>query len=99
MRCKFIMERLQKHDERRVRSMQQRLKEYDSKFGANSEVVICLQKLLCPFNRPKIIFGSDGPGSVVRVSSTRFSGFDKLAERIVNISTGRECAGWAYPLF
>jgi hypothetical protein len=99
MRCKVMMERLRKHEERRVSSMQQRLKEYDSKLGANSEVATRLRKLLCPFNRPKIIFGSDGPGSVVRVSSTRFSGFDKLAERIVNIATGRERGGWAYPIF
>lgn len=99
MRCKVMRERLQKHEERRVKSMQQRLKEYDSKHGANSELAVRLRKLLCPFNRPKIIFGPDGPESVVRVSSTKFSGFDVLAERIVNIATGRERGGWAYPIF
>jgi hypothetical protein len=99
LRCKVMRERLQKHEERRVKSMKQRLKEYDSKFGASSELSVRLRKLLCPFNRPKIIFGSDGPESVVRVSSTNFSGFDQLAERIVNISTGRERGGWEYPIF
>jgi len=99
MRCKFMRERLQKHEERRVKSMKQRLKEYDSKFGASSELALRLRKLLCPFSRPKIIFGSDGPESVVRVSSTEFSGFDNLAERIVGIATGRERGGWAYPIF
>ena len=99
MRCKVMRERLQKHEERRVKSMKQRLKEYELKFGASSEMAVRLRKLLFPFNRPKIIFGSDELESVVRVSSTEFSGFDNLAERIVNISTGRERGGWAYPIF
>ncbi|KAL7541201.1 hypothetical protein ACHAXR_010718 [Thalassiosira sp. AJA248-18] len=98
MRCKVMRERLEKHEERRVKSMKQRLKEYDSKFGASSELSVRLRKLLFPFNRPKIIFGSDGQ-SVVRVSSTKFSGFDNLSERIVNIATGRERGGWAHPIF
>lgn len=98
LRCKIMRERLQKHEERRVKSMKQRLKEYDSKFGASSELSLRLRKLLFPFNRPKIIFGSDGE-SVVRVSSTKFSGFDHLAERIVGIATGRERGDWAYPIF
>lgn len=99
MRCRVMRERLQKHEERRVKSMKQRLKEYDSKFGASSEMSVRLRKLLFPFNRPKIIFGSDKGESVIRVSSTKYSGFDALAERIVNISTGRERGGWAYPIF
>ena len=99
MRCKIMKQRLQRHEETRVQSMKQRLKEYDKKFGASSELAVRLRKLLCPFNRPKIIFGSDTPDGVVRVSSTKFSGFDLLAERIVNISTGRERGGWAYPIF
>ena len=98
MRCRVMRERLQKHEERRVKCMKQRLKEYDSKFGASSELAVRLRKLLSPFNRPKIIFGSEGEG-VVRVSSTKYSGFDDLAERIVNIATGRERGGWAYPIF
>ena len=98
LRCKFMRERLQKHEERRVKSMEQRLKEYDSKFGASSELALRLRKLLCPFNRPKIIFGSEGE-SVVRVSSTKFTGFNDLAERIVNIATGRERGQWPYPIF
>ena len=98
VRCKVMRERLLKHVERRVKSMKQRLREYESKFGASSELAGRLRKLLCPFNRPKIIFGTDGE-SVVRVSSTKFSGFDNLAERIVNIATGRERGGWTYPIF
>ena len=99
LRCKVMMERLKKHEDRRIKSMQQRLAVYDSTFGATSDPSMRLRKLLSPFNRPKIIFGSDGANSVVRVSSTKFSGFDKLAERIVNIATGRERGGWAYPIF
>ena len=99
MRCKVMRERLQKHEERRVKSMKQRLKDYESKFGASSELAVRLRTLLNPFNRPKIIFGPEGPDSVIRVSSTKFSGFDNLAERIVNIATGRERGGWAYPIF
>lgn len=99
LRCKVMMERLKKHEDRRIKSMQQRLAVYDSTFGATSDQSMRLRKLLSPFNRPKIIFGSDGASSVVRVSSTKFSGFDKLAERIVNIATGRERGGWAYPIF
>mmetsp|Transcript_31808 Transcript_31808/g.60760 ORF Transcript_31808/g.60760 Transcript_31808/m.60760 type:complete len:1025 (+) Transcript_31808:1906-4980(+) len=99
MRCRVMRERLQKHEERRVKSMKQRLKEYDLKFGASSEMSVRLRKLLFPFNRPKIIFGSNDREGVIRVSSTKYSGFDNLAERIVNISTGREKGGWAYPIF
>lgn len=91
-RCRLMRERLLKHEQHRVKNMEQRLKEYDAKFGASSELAVRLRKLLCSFNRPKIIFGTDGP-DVVRVSSTNFTGFDDLAERIVGISTGRERAG------
>lgn len=99
MRCSVMRERLKKHEERRVKSMNQRLKDYESKFGASSELAVRLRTLLNPFNRPKIIFGSGDTESVIRVSSTKFSGFDNLAERIVNIATGRERGGWAYPIF
>lgn len=91
-RCRLMRERLLKHEQHRVKNMKQRLKEYDAKFGASSELAVRLRKLLCPFNRPKIIFGTHGP-DVVRVSSTNFTGFDDLAEQIVGISTGRERAG------
>ena len=99
IRCKIMRERLQKHERRRVQSMKQRLDEYNSKFGAHSEPALRLRKLLCPFNRPKIIFCHDVPDSVVRVSSKDFTGFNRLAERIVNIATGRERGGWTYPVF
>ncbi len=99
MRCKVMKERLQMHEERRVKSMNQRLKDNESKFGASSQLAVRLRTLLNPFNGPKIIFRPDGVESVIRVSSTKFSGFGNLAERIVNIATGRERGGWAYPIF
>mmetsp|Transcript_9986 Transcript_9986/g.20594 ORF Transcript_9986/g.20594 Transcript_9986/m.20594 type:complete len:1705 (+) Transcript_9986:253-5367(+) len=99
MRCKLMRERLQKHEERRTYSMRKRLEEYNSKFGPHSEVSLRLRKLLCPFNRPKIIFGTGSDNSVVRVSSTEFTGFDHLAEKIVNIATGREKGNHQYPVF
>ena len=99
MRCKIMKERLQKHEERRVQSMRKRLEEYNSKFGPQSELSLRLRKLLCPFNRPKIIFGAGSDDSVVRVSSTEFTGFNHLAEKIVNIATGRERGDHPYPVF
>jgi hypothetical protein len=37
--------------------------------------------------------------SVVRVSCTKYSGFDCLAKKIVDIATGRERGGSGYPIF
>lgn len=98
LRCQIMKERLRSHEERRVKSMQQRLKEYDSKLGVDSEQSLRLRRLLSSYNRPKIIFG-DGPDSVVRVSSTHYTGFSTLASRIINIATGQERGGWKYPIF
>uniref|UniRef100_A0A7S1CU18 Uncharacterized protein n=1 Tax=Skeletonema marinoi TaxID=267567 RepID=A0A7S1CU18_9STRA len=99
LRCQIMKERLRKHEEKRVKGMKQRLKEYDSTLGVDSEQSLRLRRLLSAFNRPKIIFGADGPDSVVRVSSTQYTGFTTLASRIVNIATGRERGGWTYPIF
>ena len=99
LRCQIMKERLRKHEEKRVNGMKQRLKEYDSTLGVDSEQSLRLRRLLSAFNRPKIIFGDTGPSSVVRVSSTKYTGFTNLASRIVNIATGRERGGWTYPIF
>ena len=99
-RCNLMRERLQKHEEKRVRGMKQRMEEYTSTFGVNSEPAQRLRKLLCPFNRPKIIFGLDGSeNSVVRVSSSEYTGFTTLAQGIIDVATGSERGGWSYPLF
>jgi hypothetical protein len=60
---------------------------------------LLIQKLRCPFNRPKLLFGIDREQDVIRVSSENFTGFDRLAAGIVNIATGRERGGWQYPVF
>eukprot|EP00986_Skeletonema_menzelii_P005328 scaffold1919_cov158-Skeletonema_menzelii.AAC.3 len=99
LRCQIMKERLQKHEEKKVKGMKQRLKEYDATLGVDSEQSLRLRRLLTAFNRPKIIFGSDCPDSVVRVSSTQYTGFTTLSSRIVNIATGRERGDWTYPIF
>lgn len=99
VRCQIMKERLRKHEEKKVKGMKQRLKEYDSTLGVGSEQSLRLRRLLTAFNRPKVIFGENGPDSVVRVSSTQYTGFSTLASRIVNIATGRERGDWTYPIF
>ena len=102
-RCRVMRERLQRHEDRRVRSMRQRVKKHDAECGASSEMSTRLRRLLFPANRPKIIFGRDdaeNAGGILRVSSTEFTGFDALAARIVDIATGRERGGrHPYPVF
>lgn len=99
LRCQIMKERLRKHEEKKVKGMNQRLKEYDSTLGVDSEQSLRLRRLLSTFNRPKIIFGADGPDSVVRVSSTQYTGFTTLSSRIVDIATGRERGGWPFSIF
>jgi len=96
-RCGIMRDRLLKHEEKRVQGLQERLEAYERGHRANSEAALRLRKLLCPFCRPKLIFGSDG--SVVRVSGAKYTGFDRLSEKLVNIATGRDLAGWDYPIF
>lgn len=97
MRCKIMKERLLKHEKRRIEGMKQRLAKFESEAGPVPEVAI-IQKLLCPLNRPKLLFGIDGE-DVVRVSAKDFTGFEKLASAIVNVATGRERGGCSYPPF
>jgi len=99
-RCNVMKNRLLTHEKRRIVGIKERLKEYVDENRANDEGALRLQQLLCPYTRPKLIFGDDDKNSVVRVSGTEFTGFDRLTERLVHIATGRERpAGWKYPIF
>jgi GTPase SAR1 family protein len=98
-RCNIMKQRLLKHEERRIKGIKDRLKEYESDNRANEEGAIRLRKLLCTYTRPKLIFSSNGEDSVVRVSGKRYTGFATLTERIINIATGRDKGEWRYPLF
>jgi len=96
-RCAVMRDRLIKHEDKRVQGLRDRLEAYERDHRANSEAALRLRKLLCPFCRPKLVFGSDG--GVVRVSGAKYTGFDRLSEKLVNIATGRDHAGWEYPIF
>lgn len=98
-RCSVMKRRLLKHEERRIAGIKNRLKLFHDENRANDEGALRLQQLLCPYTRPKLIFGEDEKNSVVRVSGTKFTGFDRLTEKIVQIATGRERASWKYPIF
>jgi GTPase SAR1 family protein len=98
-RCNVLKNRLLKHEERRIAGIQERLDEYQKENRANDAAALRLRKLLCPYTRPKLIFGNDGEESVVRVSGTRYTGFEKLTEKIVNMATGRDKAGSKYHIF
>ena len=98
-RCNMMKQRLLKHEERKVKGLMQRLAEYEQGHRANSESALRLRHLLSPFYRPKLIFGVSYDNSTVRVSCTKYRGFDHLTEKIVNIATGREKGRFAYPLF
>jgi GTPase SAR1 family protein len=98
-RCNVMKRRLLRHEERQIAGIKERLKEYYDQNRANDEGALRLQQLLCPFTRPKLIFGDDDQNSVVRVSGTKFTGFDRLTRKIVQIATGRERAGRKYPIF
>lgn len=88
-RCGILKQRLLKHEERRLIGLKERYKEYVDQNRADDPAALRLRKLLCPFIRPKLIFGDDDANSVVRVSGTQYTGFDVLTERIISIATGR----------
>lgn len=96
-RCNILKNRLMKHEERRIAGLKERLDQYKAENRASDEAAHRLRKLLCPYTRPKLMFGNDD--SVVRVSGTEYTGFDKLTQRIVQLATGRERAGFKYPIF
>lgn len=98
-RCTIMRERLIMHEQRRIQGLKDRLNEYELGNLATSEAAIRLRKLLSPFSRPKLIFGGEGNNSVVRISGTKYTGFDRLSEKLVNIATGRDRAGWDYSIF
>jgi Ras of Complex, Roc, domain of DAPkinase/Trypsin-like peptidase domain len=97
-RCRMLKQRLLKHEERRVSGIESRLQELRDQNRAGDTVAKRLRKLLCPFTRPKLIFGDDDD-SLVRVSGTKYTGFDRLTEKIIGIATGKDLAGRRYPLF
>ena len=97
-RCRILKQRLLKHEERRVNGIASRLEELRNSGRAGDACAKRLRKLLCPYTRPKLIFGGDDD-SVVRVSGTKYTGFDKLTEKIIGIATGKDLAERPYPLF
>jgi len=98
-RCDELKHRLLKHEERRIAGIQERLAKYEMEHRANDAAALKLRKLLCPYTRPKLLFGNDGEESVVRVSGTKYTGFERLTEKIVNMATGRDKAGSKYHIF
>ena len=98
-RCDLMKQRLLRHEEKRIRGIKERLKEYIDQNRANDPAANRLRKLLCSYTRPKLIFGDTYEDSIVRVSGTQFTGFDFLTERIINIATGRYKGQWRYPVF
>jgi GTPase SAR1 family protein len=97
-RCKLLRQRVLKHEERRINGIEARLQELREQNRAGDTAAKRLRKLLCPFTRPKLIFGDDDD-SVVRVSGTKYTGFDRLTEKIIGIATGKDLSGRRYPLF
>eukprot|EP00536_Pseudo-nitzschia_multiseries_P002966 jgi/Psemu1/184845/e_gw1.42.140.1 len=98
-RCDMLKQRLQKHEARSIKGIQDRLEKYRDENRAGDEPALRLLKLLQSNSRPKIIFGDQGENSVVRVSGTKYTGFAKLTEKIINIATGRDTAKHKKPLF
>jgi len=98
-RCEILKQRLLKHEKRRMKGLRNRLEVFEKENRANDEAALRLRKLLCSYTRPKLIFGAKGEDSVVRVSGTKYTGFGRLTQKIVNIATGRDQAGWQYPIF
>ena len=96
-RCAIMRKRLLYHEERSQKGITKRLDRYISPHYTKSEAAKRLRYLQCDFNRPKLILG-DGE-DMIRVSSTEYTGFDKLKRKIVQIATGRERGGWKYGLF
>ena len=98
-RCNIMKKRLLRHEARRLQGIRDRLKEFHDQNRANDEGALRLRKLLGSYTRPKLIFGEDGPNSVVRVSGTKYTGFAELTERIVHLATGRNKYNFRYPIF
>lgn len=98
-RCNMLKQRLLKHEERRIRGIKERLRELAERKRADDPAAARLRKLLCPYTRPKLIFGDDDENSVVRVSGTQYTGFYELTSKIISLATGKEKGKWRYPFF
>jgi Leucine-rich repeat (LRR) protein len=98
-RCQMMMNRLRENEQRRINSLIEKLNSLLSSNAAGNETIDRIRKLSSPMFRPKLIFGQGNEESIVRVSGTSYKGFDKLADKIVNISTGRDHGGFDYPVF
>uniref|UniRef100_A0A7S1ZZC8 Roc domain-containing protein n=1 Tax=Ditylum brightwellii TaxID=49249 RepID=A0A7S1ZZC8_9STRA len=83
-RCDLLKSRLLHHERHRMRGLQKRLDKYEKNNRANADAALRLRKLLCPFSRPKLIFGGGSSSSsaeneeesIVRVSCAKYTGFD-----------------------
>ena len=80
MRCKIMKDRLLKKEASRMEGMKQRLKIFQTSEEGDGNEALLIQKLMCSFNRSKLMFGVDGVQDVIRVSSTNYTGFDRLAK-------------------
>mmetsp|Transcript_36160 Transcript_36160/g.87460 ORF Transcript_36160/g.87460 Transcript_36160/m.87460 type:complete len:1913 (-) Transcript_36160:67-5805(-) len=98
-RCEIMKQRLLKHEEKRIQGIKDRLKKYVDSNRAHEEGAQRLRKLLSSYTRPKLIFGNDGPNSVLRVSGTKYTGFENLTQRVIDIATGRDKCNMRYPIF
>ena len=97
-RCNMLQQRLLQHEARRINGIRERLRALCDQNRGDSMTALRLRKLLSGYMRPKLIFGNDDD-SVVRVSGTKYTGFDRLTEKLVGIGTGRYNGDWLYPLF
>jgi hypothetical protein len=70
-RCNVLKTRLLKHEGRRVAGLKERLEQYTVENRASDEAAHRLRKLVCPYTRPKFVFGAED--SVVRVSGTEYT--------------------------
>jgi len=86
-RCKVMKERVLQFEERRIKGLEARQKELIENKSAHSNIAHRIEERLS--SRPKILFGESDDG-VVRVSGKDNTGFNELAEKVVNIATGRE---------
>lgn len=87
-RCRVLKQRLQRHEIRRMNGLRERLQSYKDQNRADDIAAVRLRNLMCSYTRPKIVFGDDDD-SVVRVSGTKYTGFERLTQKIVDIATGR----------
>jgi len=86
-RCEVMKICILKNEECRIKGLQKRQDELKEKKSADSLAACRIRDQLS--ERPKILFG-DGENDVVRVNGKDNKGINQLAEKIVNIATGRE---------